>query len=312
MGKHGEMGLEFSSSKPKSADKRPVVELAAGVGAIRSDVRGFARLGLLHRDLARIEHSRVVIDLAKLDWFDGHMASPMRIVALHAEARGNSVTFTRPKGDVETVLRKNGLLPGAIADHHRTTMPVTEFDLQSAVRFSLYAKQHLARKEMPRMSDALRGKFYEGVDELFANSALHSKSPFGVAVGGQFYPKSSRLDFTLTDGGRGIPGCLRASIREQQFTDTSAVQWAMEDYNTTRQGDIPGGLGSKILRDFIGLNKGKLIVVSNGAFWCQDANEVKLFQLSHSFPGTAVLLEVNTADRHSYDLASAPHPRDIW
>jgi hypothetical protein len=86
----------------------------------------------------------------------------------------------------------------------------------------------------------------------------------------------------------------------------------MQDYNTTRQGDIPGGLGSKILRDFITLNKGKLIVVSNGGFWCQDGEGVRLLRLTHAFPGTAVLLEVNTADPHRYDRVAAPDPRDIW
>jgi hypothetical protein len=262
--------------------------------------------------MAGLSRSRVFIDLAKIDWFDGHMASPMRIIVRQAEVRGNSVSFTRPVADVETVLRKNGLLPGAIPDRHRTTMPVTEFDLQAAVEFSLYAKRHLSRKEMPRMSPALRGKFYEGVDELFANSALHSRSPFGVAVGGQFFPLRDKLDFTLTDGGRGIPGSIRASLRERTFSDPEAIEWAMQDYNTTRQGDIPGGLGSKILRDFISLNKGKLIVVSNGGFWCQDANVVMMSRLSHAFPGTAVLLEVNTADTQSYDLVAPPSPRDIW
>jgi hypothetical protein len=267
---------------------------------------------MLHRSMAGLSRSRIFVDMAKLDWFDGHMASPMKIVVRHAEARENSVLFTRPKADVETVLRKNGLLPGTITDHHRTTMPVTEFDLQAAVEFSLYAKRHLTRREMPRMSSALQGKFYEGVDELFANSALHSRSPFGVAVCGQFYPKADRLDFTLTDGGRGIPGSLKASLRDKAFADPQAIEWAMQDYNTTRQGDIPGGLGSKILRDFIALNKGKLVVVSNGGFWCQDGKGVTLSRLGHAFPGTAVLLEVNTADTQSYDLVSAPSPRDIW
>jgi hypothetical protein len=96
------------------------------------------------------------------------------------------------------------------------------------------------------------------------------------------------------------------------MSDPRAIEWAMQDYNTTRQGDIPGGLGSKLLRDFIRLNKGKLVIASNGGFWCQSGTDVKMNRLSYAFPGTAVLLEVNTADKGQYDLASPPHPRDIW
>jgi hypothetical protein len=238
----------------------------------------------------------------------------MRIVVRHAQARGNSISYTRPTPSIETLLRKNGFLSGAgaIADYHRTTMPVTEFSLEDAVKFSFYAKQNLDRKEMPKMSPALRSKFYEGIDELFANSALHSRSVRGVSVAGQFYPRLRRLDFTLADGGRGIPGSVHASFKDRMLTDPEAIAWAMEDYNTTRQGDIPGGLGSKILRDFIRLNKGKLVIASNGGFWCQDGQDVRMLRLSSVFPGTAVLLEVNTSDKGQYDLATAPNPRDIW
>jgi hypothetical protein len=180
--------------------ERQQLIVPAGIGAIRSDSRGYSRLGELHRTLSALTNSSVIIDLSKLDWFDGHMAAAMRIVIRHAEVRGNSVKFTRPRPDVETVLRKNGFLAGAIPDHHRTTMPVTNFLLNEEVKFSLYAKRHLDRKEMPKMSKALQGKIFEGIDELFANSALHSGSVPGVAVGGQFYPRQDRLDFTLIDG----------------------------------------------------------------------------------------------------------------
>jgi hypothetical protein len=101
------------------------------------------------------------------------MAAPMRVIARHAEMQGNSVSFANATRDVESLLRKNGLLPGVIRDRYRTTMPLTEFDLEAAVPFSIYAKQHvsrnerhLSRKEMPKMSRALQGKFYEGLQSF--------------------------------------------------------------------------------------------------------------------------------------------------
>jgi hypothetical protein len=89
------------------------------------------------------------------------------------------------------------------------------------------------------MSPALTGKFFEGIDELFANSALHSKSKLPITVCGQFFPKSRLLDFAIVDGGRGIGGSVSSTGR--RFSDeASAIDWAMQPGNTTRAGDIPG------------------------------------------------------------------------
>ncbi len=295
---------------------RPHISIAVGLSAIRSDPRGFSRLGDLHRQLTELTDCDISIDLSQLEWLAGHMAAPMQMIVRKATARGNSIHFIKPRADVETVLRKNGFLPGRIHDFHGTTMPVSHFARNEGKRCSWYAKRHLDRKEMPRMTSALQRKFFEGIDELFENSSLHSgSSEFGVTVGGQFSPRRNRLDFTMIDGGRGIPGAVRLVNRGtavRNLSDPLLIDWAMQDYNTTRQGDIPGGLGSKILREFISLNGGKLTIASNGGFWSQEPNGVRLIRLSHRFPGTAVLLEVNTADPYKYDLQSAPDPTNIW
>jgi hypothetical protein len=280
-----------------------------GTGQLRSDSRGFESLGELHEKFSKFVDADITLGLSKLEWLDSHMAGPMRVVVCHAEARGNVVIFARPRRGPEMVLRRNGLLPGGDLDEHRNAIPLRQFTLQEYLAFSRYAQQHLARAETPRMSDALTNKFYEGIDELFSNSALHSRSSQGVFVAGQFYQKQHRLSFTITDSGQGIPGAVRAA--GHPMSDPKAVAWAMQNLHTTRQDDIPG-LGLKILRDFIRLNGGKLVVASNGGFWCQNDHGLEILKLSSEFPGTAVMLEINTADTNRYDLAPPPDPRSIW
>ncbi len=289
---------------------REEILVSAEPGAIRSDPRGFDRLSRLHRQLVEYVDQTISIDLSRLSWFDGHMASPFRMIIKKVESRRNKVVFTNAPTSIETVLRKNGFLPGPIPDVHQTTIPITDFGLEAAVAFSLYAKKHLDRPEMPKMSRALTGKFFEGIDELFANAALHSRSSLGVTACGQFFPLSNKLDFAITDAGIGIPevvGRLAGAV-----ADAEAIEWAMTEGNTTRQGDIPGGLGSKVVREFVQLNQGKLMIVSYGGFWCQSANTVLKGRINNAFPGTFVLLEINTSDRKAYDLAHAPDPRNIW
>lgn len=101
--------------------------------------------------------------------------------------------------------------------------------------------------------------------------------------------------------------CVRRNLGKR-MTATQAIDWAMSGENTTKTGDIPGGLGLKILRKFITLNGGKLVIVSDAGYWgIMDGKEqptVKAFE--HPFPGTVVSVEVNTNDAHSYRLAGEP------
>lgn len=285
--------------------------VAVTSGVIRSDSAGFSRLGRLAADLANYENTIIDIDLGRVAWLDAHLAAPLLIVLRHAQARGNRFRFVNAQPDVALTLKKNRFFARPADDVHKTTMPISEFELTGGVDFSKYAKAHLNRKEVPEMSPALRSKFYEGIDELFANSALHSRSMLKVAVCGQLYPRNGRLDFSIADGGRTISGCLRDS-RIGEMEDHHAISWAMEPLNTTRQGDIPGGLGSKILREFIQLNGGKLIVASRSGFWCQKGHKVVSALMPNIFPGTAVVLEINTSDRNKYDLVNAPSANNIW
>lgn len=285
--------------------------VAIATSNISSDAAGFSRIAKLHDELAAFANTQVVLDFSRLNWLDGHLAASLHVVFRHARARGTSVKIEGLKKAVGETLQKNAFLQPPAKDRFNTTIPLTDFDLTGGVQFSLFAKTHLQRPEIPHMSKALQSKFYEGIDELFANSALHSNAKIPVTVCGQFFPRNSLIDFAIVDGGRGIPGAVRSTGRVFRSA-AEAIAWAMEPGNTTRQGDIPGGLGSKILREFVALNKGRLIIASGTGYWCQKGSVVQKSLLSHPFPGTAVILEINTSDKNKYDLVKAPRPEDIW
>jgi hypothetical protein len=288
---------------------QPVIKISTS--RISSDPVGFSNVARLHRDLSNLSRTKVILDFSRLAWIDGHLAASLHAIFLHARARSISFQYEGLSAAVAATLKKNSFLLPKQIDTYNTSIPLTEFDLNSAVPFSLFAKTHLQRKEMPSMSPALKGKFFEGVDELFANSALHSKSSLPITVCGQFFPKNRLLDFAIVDGGRGIAGSV-ASIGRRFSDEASAIDWAMQPGNTTREGDIPGGLGSEILREFIALNGGRLIIASGAGFWCQNGRNVTKSPLRYAFPGTTVILEINTSDKNKYDLAAPPDPTNIW
>ena len=93
---------------------------------------------------------------------------------------------------------------------------------------------------------------------------------------------------------------------------SAAIAWAMERNNTTRVGDIPGGLGLDILRDFIKLNGGRLIVASEAGYWCQRGEFVEMTDLAFPYPGTSIVMEIDCSDQNRYELSKPTDPNDIW
>lgn len=279
---------------------------------LRTGHSAFRALGELYHAIAQVRNEAIEIDCRQLSWIDAHLAAPLMTIVHQSSIRGNRHSLRNLKDDIKLILSKNGTFANQRAvDTNHTTMPVTHFDLHEEVAFANYTRTHVARKEMPKMSRALQGKFFEGIDELFANSSLHSKAEVKVSASGQFFPRTNRLSFVISDGGIGIDGSLRnAGITFDNAV--KAIDWAMQPNNTSRQGDIPGGLGLRLIRDFVEANNGSLTVASSGGVWSQVGRDVSMKTIRRPFPGTAVVLEINTSDQKQYDLKRAPDPRNIW
>lgn len=283
-----------------------------GARELRTGFSGFRTLGELSHTFEAFENEEIQIDCSTLSWMDAHLAAPLMTIVHKSGKQGNIHRMGNLKENIRLILSKNKTFKNRSAvDTNHTTMPVTHFDLHEEVAFADYTRLHIARKEMPRMSAALKGKFFEGIDELFANCSLHSKSDVKISVSGQFFPRTNRLSFVVSDGGIGIDGSLRkAGI---PFSGAAAaIDWAMQSNNTSRQGDIPGGLGLRLIRDFIEANGGTLTVASSEGVWTQIGRDVSMQTMRRPFPGTVVILELNTADQKQYDLKQAPDPRNIW
>ena len=91
-----------------------------------------------------------------------------------------------------------------------------------------------------------------------------------------------------------------------------AIVWATEANNTTKGGSVPGGLGLKLLGEFIDLNGGCLQIASDAGYWRRSNKGSSSTPLGHPFPGTVVNIEINTADTHSYVLSSEWDVDDIF
>jgi len=282
--------------------------LTVSLPTIHCNFPGFAQLINLEQETISFSYATLVVDLRSCHFIDANMCAPLGALLYRISRRLNSIQIVNLSPDIEAILSKNGFLShyGGLKrlDQWGTTIQYNRFERKDDRYFGAYIERHFKGKSIPDMSSALQKKFWESIFELFSNAVIHSETEMGIFTCGQFFPRKERLDFSIADLGIGMKNNLE-NKRKLFLSAEQAINWAMEGQNTTKTGPIPGGLGLKLLREFIRLNHGRVQVVSDRGYWeqCPDGSvSTRLF--THPFPGTVVNVEINTADRNTYALSS--------
>ncbi len=283
---------------------------------IHHDYASFEALACLHEETKECVLDRVLIDMRATRWFDADMCAAFGAILYSLEKRLNEVNLIQLLPGVETILSKNGFLShygrAKIPDEYGTTIPYQRFDVKDDHDFASYVEDELIhRSEIPKMSPGLLKKFRESVFEIFSNAVLHSYTELGIFSCGQFFPRQNRLDFTVTDLGVTILENIK-NYTGSEPSPEEAIIWATKEGHTTKRDNLPGGLGLKILCDFIDLNGGCIQIVSDAGYWQRKDSRVVTKPLTYSFPGTVVSIEINTADIDVYVLASELNAEDIF
>lgn len=277
---------------------------------LRCDPVGLNSLGVFSQGLEKVRGCRVSIECQLVSWIDANMAAALGGVVAQLHQRGNFVVFEGLRPKVRNVLARNGFLAERALDRYKTCIPLKRFSTTAAKAFAEYTKIELRGRGIPTMSEELRTEFNASLNEIFNNCVLHSKSELGIFVCGQVYKDSKRLDFTIVDMGRGFHSNV-SEFLGSPITPSDAIEWAMTDENTTRSGDIPGGLGLKLLRDFVVMNGGSLTIYSDRGYWSLNNSGTVKYDLNGRFRGAFVNLRINTADTNSYFLDTELNPNDV-
>ncbi|NLF02839.1 MAG: ATP-binding protein, partial [Anaerolineales bacterium] len=233
---------------------------------IRSTFDGFCRFADLAAEVGDRSFDTIEVDMSSTSWIDANMSAPLGVLFARWSDALNTVQPVRLQPNVETILAKNLFLVGygfpQRPDAYGTVIPFRRFKPDDSRYFVSYINKHLVGKGIPQMSEGLGRRFKGSLLEVFVNAAMHSETTIGIFACGQFFPMQHRLDFCIADAGIGIRRKIRKELNLTLNSD-QAIRWALEDGNTTRRGSIPGGLGLKLLREFIALNKGRIQIVSD-------------------------------------------------
>ncbi len=183
-----------------------------------------------------------------------------------------------------------------------TTIRFTMHQPNDTQEISDYIKTRLVKEgKFPALSKGLRSKIAQSFFEVYEN-AIHHSDCTEIFSCGQFYPNKTppRIDFTVVDLGKTIETNV-SNYLKQNIKGWEAIEWALQDDNTTKVGDIPGGLGLKVIQEFVKLNNGKIQIVSGTGYW-ELRKGIKFSKpMGNSFPGTLVNFEINLDEKYYYD-----------
>jgi signal transduction histidine kinase len=258
----------------------------------------------------------IELNFSFCSFFEANMAAPLYAVIARLRDELNDVSIANVPSGVSTILRKNKFFSvfnqPDLTDINQTTLPFKIFKLSAGDQFNDYLDNYMRGRGIPTMSDALIKRFRQSLFEIFLNATIHSKSESGIFACGQFYPQKHRMDFTIADAGVGIRENVRRYTRKPKLNSCKAIEWAMTEGNTTKTGNQPGGLGLKLIKDFIQMNGGKIQVVSRFGYYEFSANGESIQKMNNDFPGTCINIEINTEDTSSYCLKAELKSEDIF
>ncbi len=286
------------------------------VPVIRSNHNGFDSIASITVKTKDFWLDSIELDFSTCSFFEANMTAPLYAVIAQLRDDLNDVSIVNVPLEVSTILRKNKFLnvfnQPDLPDTNQTTLPFKIFKLSAGDQFNDYLDIYLNGKGIPDMSEALTKRFRQSLFEIFLNATIHSQSGSGIFACGQFYPNKHQLDFTISDAGVGILENVRNYTTKRPLDSCKASEWAMTEGNTPTPDNQPGGLGLKLIKDFIQMNGGKFQIVSRYGYYEFSANNLFVQKMENDFPGSCINIEINTKDTSSYCLKSELQSEDIF
>ena len=245
----------------------------------------------------------------------------LSIIGLALQKTDNRFEIISPKqGGVYKAMCNNGFLSEFTElekgkDKHQTMIKYTSIPLDNYEELAVfyeYFNEQLKRKVL-NTSDKLLNKIMQKIFELFSNVFRHSKSELGIFCSGQFFPKNEKFNFTIVDGGVGIPDNVNRYLKEEfkkskgmldlrkykKILDSESIAWAMEErHSTTGQ----GGLGLALLEELIIKSNGTLEIISKKGYFGVKDGKTEIKMLNESFDGTLISIGLNTNIEKFYSL----------
>lgn len=275
------------------------------------------------RTLARLwEQIRVAgdgIDVC-FDFTQCDFLRPNAVVFLGGLARmidhrgGNARIDTATiRGAVRTNLEQNGFaraMGANLPPWRGNSIPYREDFHQDENGVVEYLKVNWLGRGWVNVSHELSNVIASQMWEIYANAFEHSGSRVGVLSCGQYFRNRGELVLAVADFGVGIPSNVRFYTGNSALPGGEAMKWAFTCGTSTAQKAGPRGMGLDLLKEFVWVSKGVLVIYSHDGYARID-ERTEIYQNSPAFfEGTLVQVTLRCDDTYyslSNEADSAPY-----
>ncbi|MGN6440199.1 MAG: hypothetical protein ACTHMM_26975 [Agriterribacter sp.] len=281
-----------------------------------SDQDGYEFLSSISIQTWNFSSRTIIFDFKQNNTFKGHLCSPLGALIADLAKRKNIIHFMNMPPELTALFNRKKFQPPYPSEGHigiASDIEFQKFSLNDTGVFLKYVNDRLLSfQDFPNISLELKKKILKSLWEIYNNAHLHGRCDYVYSCG-NYEKDSMRLFFTISDMGITIRKNVNNYFSSgSNISGKDAISWAVQSGNTTRNGNIPGGLGLGLIRDFLFLNQGSLQIISSNGFWQEKNGIIFAAGFKNRFLGTIVTLEFNLNDKKSYVLSSEINPKNVF
>lgn len=261
--------------------------------------------------------NEIWFDFSECNWFDGNLCAILGNILDTLKQRNNIFFFKGFQSTPYNTFSRNKFLSvftdEPIAELDSLTIPYQKFKLEDEQKAKDFIKEQLFDKPgMPKMSFEAKKAILVSIFEVCVNAITHGQCDH-VYCCGQFFPnkKTPEVSISFVDLGRTIKANVNDHLGSH-LTGNKTILWALDEGNTTKTGNEPGGLGLKLLQNLINYNNGSLQIVSADGFVELKKHVFIEHAMKNYFPGTIITIKLLLGDSNSYILSTDVDTENIF
>jgi anti-sigma regulatory factor (Ser/Thr protein kinase) len=270
---------------------------------IKNDNEGLRFLSEIYSSTNQLRDSKILFDFSDAASFSLDLCAPVGAIIDSLRRRNNVVNVVKVNEKLKNQFTANRFLQSLFPYYQIPVKPSYIMykcftNKQDDTFFDYVHTDLLNYSGIPAMTNDLKAEIATNIQEIYHNAYTHGDCSH-VYTCGEYNRDRNMLTFTIADIGKTIHDKVKEYKKNELLTGRECIEWAVISGNTTRNQNIPGGLGIGLMRDFLKYNKGWLKIVSSNGSWREEETIISTDN-DFTFQGTIVSFGINLSDNKIY------------
>jgi hypothetical protein len=267
---------------------------------IETNFQGIDELIKFYGFASQFNYTSIELDLTSVNHIDANLSALIMALAHKLKHKNKNWIFIQFPPHMNVFFR-NGLIShlkgegnsNTYGDNRESTIPLKAFDKEEDDNYCRYLKsEFLGHRGLDYLTRTVKDNLQDHFLEVFINAVQHANPILPIYACGQYFPEKNILKFTLIDLGCGFLQKINEKTNGTVIDDKSAIVWATESLNTTKNKAVfgPGGTGLKNLKKYCALNNGSFHICSGNGYVNMIGDKTVEYNLKTPLQGSLINL----------------------